>query len=153
MFCVFLGNLRLLYCVSCQSTCPLFVLILRQTAVVGSPLWVAPEVVGSGGMSPKVDVWSFGIVLLEMETKNVPYAEEMAKDGANPTNIMLRVESEGLRPKIPKTCLGGVRDLILRCLQTNPAERPTFEIILAVLADPILRRFDIELHFSCRLFT
>jgi serine/threonine protein kinase len=110
-----------------------------STAVIGSPLWVAPEVVGSGEVSLKVDVWSFGIVLVEMETRNVPYYEEMSKDGTTPTSIMLRVESEGLRPKIPKNCLAGIRNLVNRCLQTEASQRPSFDDILEILSNPDLR--------------
>ena len=40
----------------------------------GTPAWMAPEMLrGSADRSSKVDVWSFGIILWELLTRQVPY--------------------------------------------------------------------------------
>jgi len=38
-----------------------------------TPLWAAPEIVRSDGYSSRADIWSFGCVLLEMATAQLPW--------------------------------------------------------------------------------
>ncbi|NWX56486.1 PAK3 kinase, partial [Promerops cafer] len=48
----------------------------RQSSVVGTSGWMAPEVVTGQPYGPKVDIWSFGIVGIEMVEQEVPYWNE-----------------------------------------------------------------------------
>ncbi|XP_039946969.1 serine/threonine-protein kinase PAK 3-like [Hirundo rustica] len=45
----------------------------RQSSVTGTPGWMAPEVVKGQPCGPKADIWSFGIVGIEMVEGEVPY--------------------------------------------------------------------------------
>jgi len=49
-----------------------------MTNAIGTPAWMAPEILASQNYDEKVDVYSFGIVLWELLTRSAPF------DGVNP---------------------------------------------------------------------
>jgi WNK lysine deficient protein kinase len=90
----------------------------QATSVIGTPEYMAPEMF-SEHYTNAVDVWSFGLCLLEMSTGDRPYAE-----CTNIGQIYMKVSS-GVLP-----CLDGVeddvvRDVIRECLAFQAASRPT----------------------------
>ena len=45
----------------------------RHTVSVGTPFWVAPEIINGEPYSSSCDVYSFGIILWELYTRRIPY--------------------------------------------------------------------------------
>jgi len=90
----------------------------------GTPQWMAPEVLRNDPYDHKADVYSFGIVLWEMATREVPY------DGLNPMQVGMKVLLEDIRPLLPSYVLASFQTLITRCWQAKPTARPSFAEVL-----------------------
>ena len=68
----------------------------------------------------KIDVYSFGIILIYIVTKNYP-------------KFMIGNVIEGIIPKLPETIVEWVKILISRCLSRSPENRPSFAEIYEVM--------------------
>ncbi|KAI7756610.1 hypothetical protein M8C21_021361 [Ambrosia artemisiifolia] len=91
---------------------------LVSGGVRGTLPWMAPELLNGG--SNKVDVFSFGIVLWEILTREEPYAN--MHYGA----IIGGIVNNTLRPTIPSDCDPDWRRLMEQCWAPDPAVRPSF---------------------------
>eukprot|EP00033_Pygsuia_biforma_P003527 GCRY01003861.1.p1 GENE.GCRY01003861.1~~GCRY01003861.1.p1 ORF type:complete len:766 (+),score=168.79 GCRY01003861.1:243-2540(+) len=94
---------------------------------VGTPQWMAPEVLRNEQYNEKADVFSYGCVLWELYTRQDPYK------GLNAMEVGRRVCNEGLRLPIPPQCPAILKSLITRCFQEDPNLRPSFREILEEL--------------------
>nr|CCA16248.1 protein kinase putative [Albugo laibachii Nc14] len=104
------------------------------STVVGTAYWLAPEVLREEKYDAKVDCYSFGIVMIELETRKDPYHQVT---NLSPIEIMIKVATEGLRPDIPATCSPTRRHLIERCLNDSSERRPAMTEILHILQNDI----------------
>lgn len=86
----------------------------------GTAFWMAPEVVNrkNNGYGLAADIWSLGCTVLEMLTGHLPYSN---LDGMQ---ALFRI-GRGERPHIPNSLSRETEDFIVKCLQVNPADRPT----------------------------
>ncbi len=105
----------------------------------GSPLWMAPEMIRNLAYDEKSDVYSFGICLWEVYTRAIPYRNL----GLSPSNLVVKVVKDHLRPPIPPSAPRPYQKLMERCWHPSPERRPSFRQILRVLEsfleDPVMK--------------
>ncbi|CAL5011057.1 unnamed protein product [Urochloa humidicola] len=98
-----------------------------MTPETGTYRWMAPEMIQHRPYNQKVDVYSFGIVLWELVTGSVPFANMTAVQAA------FAVVNKGVRPTIPHDCLPALGEIMTRCWDANPEVRPPFTEIVRML--------------------
>jgi serine/threonine protein kinase len=87
--------------------------------------WMSPEALREKKFSQKTDVWSYGIMLLEVVTRAEPYPK------MTPVETALAVAGEQkLRPKAPRDCPPVIASVVRKCVRTNPDDRPAMKDIL-----------------------
>jgi serine/threonine protein kinase len=99
----------------------------RMTGNIGTPIWMAPELLSDAEYGPPVDVYAYGMILYEMYTEKVPFS------GLERMRIYRMVVDEQQRPDLPNPG-SHIGVLIQQCWAHNAPERPTFEAIYAQFA-------------------
>ena len=93
--------------------------------------WMAPESLPPmRQFSTASDIWSFGILMWEMQNPNkIPY-EEMDN-----MEYAIRAAKEGLQVPIPESFPSTVKKIMKACLITDPTKRPSFLLIASLLTN------------------
>ncbi|RHY58553.1 hypothetical protein DYB30_012993 [Aphanomyces astaci] len=114
-----------------------------MTAGVGDIQWSAPELLQDGeDYDEKVDVYSFGVVLTELDTREIPFANEMAAMAR--AEITMKLVTGMLRPAPSAECPPCIRKIIHQCLQHDASLRPTSDRVLQLLRDARLQLLDLK---------
>ncbi|KDO19271.1 TKL protein kinase [Saprolegnia parasitica CBS 223.65] len=100
-----------------------------MTNGIGTYQWMAPEVISATNYGAPADVYSFGIILSEFATHQVPYADKRhpTTGKALPQHYVLQEVREGrLQPTLNGPSVPSwVQDIAKQCLQLHEEDRPT----------------------------
>lgn len=104
-----------------------------MTSETGTYRWMAPEMIRHEPYNEKVDVYSYGVVLWELFSCEVPFAL------LTPIQAAFAVADKHLRPKCESDYAKGVKipldwqALMERCWHRSSHERPRFREVLQIL--------------------
>ncbi|KAK0542853.1 Protein kinase of the Mitotic Exit Network [Tilletia horrida] len=96
--------------------------IATRKDAVGTPNWMAPEVIELQGASTASDIWSLGCTIIEMLTGKPPYHDH------NGLSAMYRIVEDDC-PPIPPNVSDPLRDFLRLCFQKEPTHRPSAEVL------------------------
>ncbi|DBA01607.1 TPA: hypothetical protein N0F65_011363 [Lagenidium giganteum] len=108
-----------------------------MTAAMGTSLWLAPEIIlCRQDYDQFADIYSLGVVLSELDTHQLPYEDLVGPSGArlNAVTVVHAVGNGTLRPTFSDTCPRELEDLAHRCLDFDPARRPTANAVMHALS-------------------
>eukprot|EP01133_Synstelium_polycarpum_P016627 gene16627-19756_t len=98
----------------------------QRNSVVGTPYWMAPELIRGYNYDFKVDVWSLGIMTREMAEGEPPYLE------FPPLRALFLLTTQGVPPiKDSYKWSKEFNDFITQCLEKDAEKRPTAAELLS----------------------
>ncbi|UZJ56979.1 hypothetical protein CBS101457_006299 [Exobasidium rhododendri] len=89
---------------------------------VGTPNWMAPEVIELKGVSTAADIWSLGCTIIELLTGKPPYGDMLAM------SALWRIVEDDC-PPFPHNISDPLREFLTLCFKKDPTLRPSAEML------------------------
>ncbi|CAO3651100.1 unnamed protein product [Cunninghamella blakesleeana] len=97
----------------------------KRQSVIGTPYWMAPEVIKGMEYDAKADVWSLGVLMIEMAEGDPPYVEHP------PLRALFLIASNGLPSFLePDRWSEQFKDFVKQCTTVDPVKRPDANALL-----------------------
>jgi len=97
----------------------------KRHSVVGTPYWMAPELISKGNYDDKVDIWSLGITAIELGDTDPPYSN------LQPLNVLFKIPSSSPPTLSQKEKWSDtINNFIACCVVVDPEQRQTAEQLL-----------------------
>ncbi|KAJ3042328.1 putative protein serine/threonine kinase [Rhizophlyctis rosea] len=115
--------------VSAQSDCDFLAedkitaTITKKNTFVGTPYWMAPEVILRSAYNAKADIWSLGITAWELANGLPPHAN------LHPMRVLFIIPQQPV-PTLDKKFSPEFRDFVAKCLAKRPSQRPNARDLL-----------------------
>ncbi|KAJ6732596.1 SERINE-THREONINE PROTEIN KINASE [Salix purpurea] len=100
---------------------------LSSKSTAGTPEWMAPEVLRNEPANEKCDIYSFGVILWELATCQIPWK------GLNPMQVVGAVGFQNRHLEIPEYIDPAIAQIIRDCWQLEPNLRPSFAQLITRL--------------------